>query len=354
MPVLGHAETSEGAPARGTILIVDDDPAVLDMLRLLFDDQGQRTIVASDGHQALELVKGSTMPDLIVADYNLPNGITGLEIIARLQARAQQTIPAIILTGDISTESLRDIAGHGCVHLNKPVRAKDLIRLIQKLLAKPATTAPATVEQLPLHLETRRSSTVFVVDDDQAVGEAIGDLLQENGYSVRLFKDAAAFLVAYRPGCHGCLLVDALMPGMSGVALIERLKSDGHDLPAIVITGSGAVPMAVQAMKAGAVDFIEKPVGHQDLLASVQRALERTRDTAALSKLRETAATCVATLTSRQRQILDLVLAGHPSKNIAADLGISQRTVDNHRAAIMRKTGSTSLPALIRTAIAAA
>ena len=141
---------------------------------------------------------------------------------------------------------------------------------------------------------------------------------------------------------------------MSGVALIERLKSDGHDLPAIVITGSGAVPMAVEAMKAGAVDFIEKPVSHQDLLASIQGALDQTRDTAALSKLRETAADCVASLTNRQRQILDLVLAGHPSKNIAADLGISQRTVDNHRAAIMRKTGSRSLPALIRTAIAAA
>jgi hypothetical protein len=86
---------------------------------------------------------------------------------------------------------------------------------------------------------------------------------------------------------------------MSGIALIERLKSDGHDLPAIVITGSGAVPMAVKAMKAGAVDFIEKPVGHQDLLASIQRVLDQTRDTAALSKLRETAATCVATLTRR-------------------------------------------------------
>ena len=112
--------------------------------------------------------------------------------------------------------------------------------------------------------------------------------------------------------------------------------------------------MALKAMKAGAVDFIEKPVGHQDLLASIRRALDQTRDTAALSKLRETAATSVASLTSRQRQILDLVLAGHPSKNIAADLGISQRTVDNHRAAIMKKTGSRSLPALIRTAIAAA
>jgi FixJ family two-component response regulator len=93
------------------------------------------------------------------------------------------------------------------------------------------------------------------VDDDQAVGEAIADLLQENGYSVRLFTDGAAFLDAYRPGSHGCLLVDALMPGMSGIALIERIKSDGHDLPAIVITGSGALPMAVKAMKAAAVDL---------------------------------------------------------------------------------------------------
>jgi two-component system CheB/CheR fusion protein len=138
------------------------------------------------------------------------------------------------------------------------------------------------------------------------------------------------------------------------VQLIERLKAEGHQLPAIVITGSGAVPMAVQAMKAGAVDFIEKPVGHAELLASVKRALDQTRDTATLSVCREKAALRIASLTTRQRQILDLVLAGHPSKNIAADLGISQRTVDNHRAGIMRKTGSKSLSALIRTAIAAA
>jgi two-component system CheB/CheR fusion protein len=107
-------------------------------------------------------------------------------------------------------------------------------------------------------------------------------------------------------------------------------------------------------MKAGAVDFIEKPVGHKELLASVKRALDQTQDTTNLSAWRDQAALRIATLTRRQRQILDLVLAGHPSKNIAADLGISQRTVDNHRAAIMKKTGSKSLPALIRTALAAA
>jgi two-component system, chemotaxis family, CheB/CheR fusion protein len=354
-PVPSQNETPVSTSTRGTILIVEDDPAVLEMLQMLFDDEGHRTVVATDGHKALELaVHASTVPDLIVADYNLPKGLNGLEVIARLQKQFPHAIPAIVLTGDISTDSLREIALHGCVHLNKPVRAKELTRLAQRLLAKPSSVAPDSMQQLPLCLDGDEPSAVFVVDDDRAVREAMRDLLHENGYSVELFADGPAFLEAYHPGRKGCLLVDALMPGMDGVELIERLKAEGHQLPAIVITGSGAVPMAVQAMKAGAVDFIEKPVRHEELLASIKRALDQAQDTTMLSTSRETAATRVASLTTRQRQILDLVLAGHPSKNIAAGLGISQRTVDNHRAAIMRKTGSKSLPALIRTALAAA
>jgi two-component system CheB/CheR fusion protein len=354
-PVQRQNETRESTPSRGTILIVEDDPAVREMLQLLFDDEGHRTLVAADGHKALKLAaQGSTEPDLVIADYNLPKGLNGLEMIAALQTLLQHTIPAIILTGDISTETLREIARHGCVHLNKPVRVKELTRLAQHLLlAKARATVPDNIQQLPRCLESGQPSTVFVVDDDRAVGEAMRDLLHDNGYAVELFADGPAFFEAYRPGCEGCLLVDALMPGMSGVELIERLKAEGHQLPAIVITGHGAVPMAVQAMKAGAVDFIEKPIGHDDLLASVKRALDQTRDTARLSACREAAAIRIASLTTRQRQILDLVLAGHPSKNIAADLGISQRTVDNHRATIMRKTRSKSLSALIRTALAA-
>ena len=354
VPVPSRNEKQLSTPSRATILIVEDDPAVLEMLQLLFDDEGHRTLVAADGHKALELAtQSSTVPDLIVADYNLPKGLNGLEIIARLQKQAQRAIPAIILTGDISTDSLREIAGYGCAHLNKPVRAEDLTRLAQRLLATPSFAAPDS-EQLPLCLEQDGAITVFVVDDDRAVRETMRDLLQENGYRVEVFADGPAFLATYRPGRGGCLLVDALMPGMSGVEVIERLKAEGRQLPAIMITGSGAVAVAVQAMKAGAVDFIEKPVSNDELLASVKRTIDQSRDTATLSASRATAATCVASLTKRQRQILDLVLAGHPSKNIAADLGISQRTVDNHRAAIMRKTGSKSLPALIRTAIAAA
>jgi two-component system CheB/CheR fusion protein len=120
-----------------------------------------------------------------------------------------------------------------------------------------------------------------------------------------------------------------------------------------MITGYGDVPMAVQALKAGALDFIEKPVSPAELLASVARALEQAQDATKLSVWREDAARHIAALTPRQHQIMDLVLAGHPSKNIAADLGISQRTVENHRAAIMKNTGSKSLPALARLALAA-
>ena len=353
LPILSKTETQVSGLSRGTILIIEDDPTVLEMLQMLFDDEGHRTVVAADGHQALELAAQGTLPDLIVADYNLPKGLNGLKVIASLQKRLRHTIPAIILTGDISSDSFREIARHGCVHLNKPVKAKELARLAQRLLAKSQSLAPDRAQQLPLHVDANTSSTVFVVDDDRAIRDATRDLLQENGYVVELFEDGAAFLDAYGSGRKGCLLVDVLMPGMSGVEVIERLKAEGHQLPTIVITGNGAVPMAVQAMKAGAVDFIEKPVGHQQLLASVRRALDQTHDSANLSACRETAARRVASLTKRQRQILDLVLTGHPSKNIAADLRISQRTVDNHRAGIMRKTGSKSLSALIRTALAA-
>jgi two-component system CheB/CheR fusion protein len=191
-----------------------------------------------------------------------------------------------------------------------------------------------------------------VVDDDEAVRQSLRDLLRENGWTVEIHASAEAFLAAYRPGVEGCLLVDAMMPGMSGFALLQRLKDMGSHLPAIMITGNGDVHMAVRAMQAGAADFIEKPVGNDELLASIDHALEQTRDSAKRAAWREAAAARLAALTARQRQILELVLAGHPSKNIAADLGISQRTVESHRNAIMHKTGSKSLPALVRLALA--
>ena len=148
-------------------------------------------------------------------------------------------------------------------------------------------------------------------------------------------------------------MIDAYLPGMNGLQLLQRLHDAGHRLPAIMITGNADVSMAVQAMKAGASDFIEKPIGPTELVASVEQALEQSRDSNKLFASRQAATNRIAGLTHRERQIMELVLAGHPNKNIAADLGISQRTVENHRASIMKKTGSKSLPALARLALAA-
>jgi len=135
--------------------------------------------------------------------------------------------------------------------------------------------------------------------------------------------------------------------------LLRHLSDSGRQLPTVMITGKSSVPMAVDAMKSGVSDFLEKPFSRAELLTCIDRALEQTRDKAKLEAWRIDAAKRVAGLTPRQHEIMQLVLAGHPSKNIAADLSISQRTVENHRASIMEKTGSKSLPALARLAFAA-
>jgi two-component system CheB/CheR fusion protein len=296
--------------------------------------------------------RGAIRPDLVVADYNLPNGLNGLQVVTGLREAFDHEVPAIILTGDISTDTLREIAEGGHLHLNKPVKARDLMTLIRRCLAESRPLARAGIRQLP-EVAKDGGPTIFVIDDDSAVREALRDLLRGAGWTVEIYASSEAFLDAYRPGGDGCLLVDARMPGMGGLALLQRLQSEGMRLPAIMITGQGDVPMAVEAMRAGAADFIEKPIRRDELFASIEHALEQVRDSARLAVRREAAAAHLAGLTLRQRQIMELVLAGHPSKNIAADLGISQRTVENHRAAVMKKTGSRSLSALIRLALAA-
>lgn len=348
-----HDAIAEVDRRLGSILIVEDDPVVCELLEHLLEEEGHRTATASEGIQALELVQSGLQPDLIFSDYNLPNAMDGLELAAKLRERLHRQVPVIILTGDISTATLRNIALQNCVRLNKPVKLKELTRAIERLLP---TTQAAANTSLPLPVKTdagEGSSVIFVVDDDANVREAIRDVLEEEGLGVEAFSSCEEFLEAYRPGREACLLVDAYLPGMGGLDLLRRLADSGHHLPAVMITGNSDVPMAVQAMKAGASDFIEKPIGREQLLACVTRALEEARDSSKLSAWREAAAGQVAGLTKRQHQIMDLVLAGHPSKNIAADLGISQRTVENHRAAIMKKTGSKSLPALARLALAA-
>jgi two-component system, chemotaxis family, CheB/CheR fusion protein len=336
-----------GTPC-GTVLIVEDDPDIREMLQLLFEGEGYHTASVSDAVKALALVeRGTSSPDLIVADYNLPQDINGLELIARLQTAIGPGLRGIVLTGDISTARLLEIARYDCLHVNKPIAAHELLRLSRNLLAQaPASRPPPTVHST--------HAPIYVIDDDQDLRETLREVLQAEGYAVAMFASGDAFFQAHRPGDCGCLLVDARMPGMSGLEVVAKLRSLDSAISAIVITGNGAVSLAVEAMKMGAVDFIEKPVRSEELLASVARALALAAGPIAATVLHDAAAARVSSLTARQKQIMGLVLAGHPSKNIAADLGISQRTVENHRAAIMRKTGSNSLPDLVRTALAAA
>jgi len=349
----------EGVHRAGTILVVEDDPELRELLGLLLVGEGHDVATAADGVAALDLVgRGVVRPDLILADCNLPNGMDGIQVGATLRKMLARPVPIIILTGDLSTGTLRDIAQQDCEQLQKPVNPKELTRLIQRLLPPFPAVAPthaACPAEAPAGIANDPPrSVVFVVDDDRQIRAGLREVLEEDGRRVEDYADCESFLAAYRPVRNACLLVDATMPGMSGLALLRRLRESGHRLPAIMITGNSDVPTAVQAMRAGALDFIEKPVGRGELLASVGWALEQSRDSGKLSAWRETAADHVAGLTARQRQIMILVLAGHPSKNIAADLGISQRTVENHRASIMKRTGSKSLPALARLALAAA
>jgi two-component system CheB/CheR fusion protein len=345
----------ENVHRTGTILVIEDDPEVRELLDLLLKDEGHRAETAPDGAAALELVaRERVRPDLILADYNLPNSMNGLEIAAKLRERLHRQIPVIILTGDISTGTLRDIALQDCIQLNKPVKLKELTQIIQRLLPMSGSVAPSRAAPAAIAASGREPPIIYVVDDDNHICEALRNVLEDEGRTVEDYGTCEAFLESYRPGREACLLIDAYLPGMSGLELLQRLRDAHYGLPAIMITGHGDVPMAVQAMKAGASDFIEKPINRSELLASVERALEQSRDSNKLFAWRAAAAKHVAGLSRRQRQVMDMILAGHPNKNIAADLGISQRTVENHRALIMKKTGSKSVPALARLALAAA
>ena len=335
--------------------MVEDDPSIRVLLQQLLEAEGHRVTVLCDGIAALGLMARQALrPDLMLADYNLPLGLSGLQLAVKLRDTYHCTVPVIILTGDISTETLRAIADHDCVELNKPVKLKELSALIQRLLPPPMAERDQPASDPAARDLGAAKPLIFVVDDNAILRGVLRGALETNDWAVKDYPSGAEFLAAYRPGGEACLLLDANLPDMNGMELLRQLKLSGDGLPVVVMTGSSDVAVAVAAMKAGAADFIEKPVGRADLLASIGRALEQARDHGKISAWHIEAARQIATLTPQQHKIMELVLAGHPSKNIAVDLGISQRTVENHRAAIMKKTGAASLPALARLALAAA
>ena len=196
--------------------------------------------------------------------------------------------------------------------------------------------------------EVQTEPTVFIVDDDQEVRDAIGLLMQSVGLEYLSYASAQDYLVAFDPDRSGCLILDIRMKGMSGLDLQQRLTEKPLHPPIIMITGHGDVPMAVRAVKAGAVDFIEKPFNDQTLLDAVHRAFEQDAalrgHASRLADIQER----LARLTPREREIMELIVVGKRNKIIAADLEISQSTVEAHRAKVMEKLEARTLSDLMR------
>jgi len=192
---------------------------------------------------------------------------------------------------------------------------------------------------------------VWIVDDDEAVCDSLQLLLKTIGLESRSFPDGKSFLEAADDSRPGCVVVDLRMPGMSGLELQEALHQKRSMLPVIFITGHGTVDSAVHAMRAGAIDFLQKPFDDQELLDTIQRAIRVDRDSRDSLSAREQVAERYATLTNRETEVMALVVEGHANKVIASDLEVSERTVEIHRSRVMKKMKANSLPHLVRMAL---
>jgi len=199
-------------------------------------------------------------------------------------------------------------------------------------------------------MDTTNESIIYIVDDNAAVRDAVSWLVQEVGLSALPLDSVQSFLDNFQPERPGCLVLDVRMPGMSGLALQDKLVQEDMMVPVIIITGHGDVPMAVRAMKMGAFEFLQKPFNDQELLDSILKAIELHAEMLDRKKLARKVTEKIATLTPREMEVLDLMRAGKSSKAIANQLDISVRTVEGHRARIMKKMQANSVAQLIESA----
>jgi len=193
---------------------------------------------------------------------------------------------------------------------------------------------------------------VHVVDDDEALRDSLAWMLEANGHAVSVHESGEAFLAACTPGMTGCVLLDVRMPGMSGLEVFEELGRRRCGLPVVFITGHGDVPMAVSALKQGAVDFVEKPFGEREMLRVVEQCLRLERETRDRRLQEADTARRLGQLTQREREVLELIIVGKLNKQIADVLGISIKTVEVHRARVMEKMGAHSLAELVQHVVA--
>ena len=213
---------------------------------------------------------------------------------------------------------------------------------------------PLAVERVngPMNeISPDQDPTAYVVDDDESIRTLWRWLMESNGIAVKTFATASEFIETYRNGSAGCLVLDLKLPGMSGLELQEYLNAKGIEIPIVFVTGHGDVPAAVSALKGGAVDFIQKPFSHHEVLAIIAKAFLRDAELRDKRALRSRIAGRLATLTEREREVLQRIIEGKPNKIIASELDISVKTVEFHRAKVMEKTGVDSVAELVQVAM---
>lgn len=349
------AATAQVSP---TIILIEDDPAVRESLVMVLVGNGYRVQAVATGEEAVHLVEGNeASPSLVIADHNLPGVLSGVDAAERIRGRIGH-VAGLILTGEGSREKLEHYTSAGLEWLQKPVKADDLLARVRDLVAagvgagngagdrgadRPSASAAGSESD-----EDDGRDNVFIVEDDQGLRAALALVLEGEGFHARTYATAGDFLDSHKRERSGCILIDIGLPGMNGLQLQQRLKGDNIDLPVIIVSGRGEVTLAVQAMRDGAVDFLQKPVDERMLIETVRRALRQLKASAEVEAERTEAGVRMERLTPREQEILAMVAAGLANKEIAARLDISQRTVENHRARVMHKMEARSLADLVR------
>ncbi|MDA5195036.1 response regulator [Govanella unica] len=315
-------------------------------IEIFVNTENHHTEIISNPQDIMAFLKQDTIhPDLILIDEDFLTIQSRAEVKIFLNRTQDPKNTIILLKSHEKENSYIDIKFDDVIPIADPEGITKFKNIMQKYLANP--------KKGPVGDNDSEHSTVYIIDDNKLMRDLLSKGDGVKRWTVFNYQNSETFLKAYRPGAIACLIIDTDLPGTKGFELLNKLQKDECTLPIIMLSACQDLPMAVQAIKSGAFDFIEKPAVYHHLLASIDRALEHSRSSNLIPSKRRDAAMRLSRLTQRQIQIMEMVLAGKASKNIAANLGISQRTVENHRASIMKKTEVKSLPALARLALAA-
>jgi PAS domain S-box-containing protein len=349
--------------ARGGLM--DDEPLVV----LVEPDSPQRealiALLRLEGYQAMAFDAGPAllahlphlpraMPLVIAAADHGPGGMDGLELVTELRVRLTQPVPAVILASREPSPAEAARAGGNSQFITRPFRAAQLLAAMESAVRQvrpewrpppPAWREPVGGQMLP---PPPAEADIAIIDDDASLGAALHEIFTENGRQAEIFTSAEAFLAEPGRARFKCLVVDVNLPGMSGFELQARLNEDGPAPKIVFLSGHAELPGVVSALQAGAADFLRKPVNGARLLESVTAAIRQTRasppDHLHLADVHQR----LSRLTRREREVMVRVVRGELNKNIAADLGVAERTIEHHRQNMMQKMGARSLAALVR------